>query len=136
MIDSKLLHGWSYEAAKCMGMPHFGAHYLGGDYRRYSRDPYAECMVCGRPATDVHHQPFRDYFQLRTKWGIWSLMPGLVTLCRECHEKVEHSEIRIRWDWCDEETEGLWWSGYLQCHGFPPHSPRLNELGAWVYEQI
>lgn len=136
MIGAEVLHGYSYENAKCYGMPHFMARYKGGDYRKYEKEPEAVCMVCGSPATDTHHQPSRGIFDLRTKWGIFALMPALITLCRGCHEKVEHSEILIRWEWNDGETEALWWSGWLPSHGYPAHSPRLYELGGWKVEQV
>ena len=134
IVDSRTLHGWSYEAAKCMGMPHFMARYTSGDYRKYKKDQDAECMVCGRPATDVHHQPFREYFELRTGWGTFVLKPALITLCRECHEKVEHSEISIKWEWDSDEYEERWWNGDLLAHCFNAHSKALSELGGWHVE--
>ena len=134
--DSSVLHGTSYKKAKCCGMPHFMARYTSGDIKHYKRKHDAICMICGRPATETHHEPpGRLYFDLRTKWGIFMLRPALITLCHECHELRTNNRLSISWEWNDEETEELWWSGYLLAHGYPAHSPRLYDLGGWHVEK-
>lgn len=136
MIDSRTLNGWSYRKAKCFGMPHHGAKYTGGDVRRYERDPEALCMVCGRPATETHHEPNgRNYFTLRTSWGTFVLKPALIALCRDCHEKRTRNELSILWEWNTEQDEAAWWSGHLLAHGLSAHSPLLYALGGWHVEK-
>lgn len=133
IVDAKQLHGWSYEKAKCFGMPHFMAHYTSADVRKYERDEGAVCMVCGKPATETHHEPNgRSYFLLMTPMGRFSLMPALIALCRDCHRARTENRLSIEWEWDSDEIEAKWWSGELLSHGFKAHSPHLNELGRWV----
>lgn len=129
---STVLNGTSYENAKSFGAPHFMARYTGSGYGSYKRDPDAVCFVCGRPATETHHAPYRDYFALRTKWGTFVLKPALVALCRECHEDIEHSRKHLVWVWNSDEIERMWWSGYILSHGYKPHSEHLYKLGRWT----
>lgn len=133
MVDASLLNGWSYEKASCFGMPHFMARYTSGDVRSYERDADARCMVCGRPATETHHEPNgRLYFTLRTKRGIFVLKPALIALCRECHDLRTKNGLSIRWSWNSEVDESMWWDGYLLSHGYRPHDGRLLDFGRWV----
>ena len=88
IVDADTLMGWSYDKAKSCGMPCVGARYTADDVRKYELVEGALCTVCGKPATDVHHEPNgRMPFCMKTKWGLFVLKPSLIALCRECHEK-------------------------------------------------
>ena len=49
----------------------------------YERDN-GQCVLCGAPASEVHHIVFRSQMGL-------SNLKNLVCLCRDCHNK-EHGE--------------------------------------------
>ena len=129
---ARTLGGWSYRDAVCCGMPHHGAHYTADDVRRYEMDEGARCLVCGKPATEVHHEPEkRISFTMRTPWGYFVLKPALIALCSDCHRLRSDKRIWITRRWDDESDEELWWSGEMLSHGINAHSPALSEMGRW-----
>lgn len=135
--DASQLRGLSYAKAKLCGMPHLGASYAGGGIERTRLGDGALCALCGRPATNAHHEPPRSNgaFLLPTKWGMFVLKPALIALCGSgttgCHGARHDRRVAFEWRWADADAEALWWSGYLLSHGYPPHSRRLLDLGGW-----
>lgn len=130
------LQGYSIENAECLGKPHIGARYLfSGRIDRYILEYNATCAVCGRPATNVHHQPFRSKGKGIIIGGKL-LRPSLIALCGSgttgCHGKVHNGKLKIRWVWIDESIAERWWDGSLFSR-FPPHSERVYEYGYWDF---
>ena len=69
--------------------------------------------------------------------GVVVLLPALIDLCGSgttgCHGAF-HSRLMVpEWRWDDDESARAWWSGELLAHGYPTNSPRLYELGRWVF---
>lgn len=67
----------------------------------YERDN-GQCVLCGAPASEVHHIVFRSQMGL-------SNLKNLACLCRDCHNKAhgEHAE-EIR-EILIERNEGVEW---------------------------
>ncbi len=135
---SSLLHGLSVERAQLYGMPHIGARYRGADANTHRLDEGAVCSVCGRPASNAHHEPPKGtcpYFALQTEWGMFMLKPALIALCGSgttgCHGGRHQGLVTFRWEWFEDSSAEAWWSGWLLSHGYEPHDPRLYELGQW-----
>ena len=129
----------SRHKALLYGMPHIGAHYERDDVNSHRLDDGALCAVCGRRATQAHHCPPKSTGRsvlMRTEWGQFVLKPALIALCAECHARVHRHEIEPRWIWNDDECLEEWAAGYLLSHGYPAHSPRLNELGRWFFARM
>ena len=55
----------------------------------YERDG-GECVICHRPACDVHHVIFRSA-------GGADSLDNCVSLCRECHERYAHGSAEKHW---------------------------------------
>lgn len=117
------LRGMSYERAKCYGAPNWDARYTSGT--AYRLVPGARCMVCGRPATNAHHEPPKGMsgvreWELLTPKGPRLLRPALIALCGSgttgCHGARHRGEVRFYWDWDSEENEEAWWSGTIPEH--------------------
>lgn len=141
IVDARVLRGTPYRQAVCMGMPHVHAHYNGPEARDCVRDRDAECAVCRRPATNVHHEPplgmggGNGTFTLTTPRGTWELRPALIALCGSgtdgCHGKRHDGLLRFEWLWTDRSHEEKWWEGEFLSQGFEPHDPRLLDYGGW-----
>ena len=50
--------------------------------RVFERDGYM-CVICQRPATDIHHVYFRSE-------GGADSIENCISLCRKCHERYAH----------------------------------------------
>lgn len=138
IVDASVLNGTSYAKASCYGMPHVGAAYGGGSVDSHERIPFARCAVCGRPATNAHHEPPKGtspVFLLRGKLGTFALRPALIALCGSgtmgCHGKRHRGEVAFRWVWDDGEMEAAWWDGTLLSHGMIPHEHDIYRHGHW-----
>ena len=119
----------------CYGMPHFMAEYTADDTDKYRRAEGAICVVCGRPATDVHHVPPKSTARsvvMETPAGKFVLKPALMAMCRECHEAYHRGLVRVRWEW-DEGQRELWESGWLLAHRGFAHGGWLYGHGRWVF---
>lgn len=140
MIAAKALRGVPFEAARLYGMPHVGAAYTsrtGVD--AYRMEEGALCPVCGRPATNVHHEPPKGRgrsFALPTPMGDFAMRPALIALCGNgivgCHGRRHNGLLSLRWEWDDPASEEAWLDGSLLSHGYAPHDARLYGLGRWV----
>lgn len=132
---AKQLHGFSLQAAECFGKPHLGARYTAAGYERYKRTS-DRCALCGHPATNTHHQPYRQFFTLATPAGIWQLRPALFVLCGSgttgCHGLIEANRIQVRWVWDAPQYETAWWDGEL-LKEYGEHNPELYNFGGWVF---
>ena len=136
------LRGMDYASAMTYGMPHVSAKYTGEGVNRYKLEDGAICPVCGRMATNAHHNPPKGhgkFFTLRTKWGMFVLRPALIALCGSgttgCHGDVHAGRLRIRWEWDDPADLEGWENGFLLSHGTLPHDRDLYRLGCWVFER-
>lgn len=136
------LRGLTFEAASLFGMPNLGAVYLREDMSATSMRE-SRCACCGTRSShgwSVHHEPPRSKgtFLLCTEWGRFVLLPALIVLCGSgttgCHGKRHNGQLRIRWEWDLDEYAEKWWSGWILSHFCAPHSPRLFELGRYVFE--
>lgn len=135
------LGGLPIEEASCFGMPHIGARYLGADARSNRLDDGALCAVCGRPATNSHHEPplgmggRNRAFLLRTARGSWTLTPALVALCGSgttgCHGMRHSGRLRLRWAWASDGIAEQWWDGRILAHRCDQHDPALLGFGRW-----
>lgn len=119
------------------GMPHVGARYIGAT-KRWAPDEEAVCAVCGRLATNAHHEPQRGtcgVSTLVTDYGRWTLQPALIALCGSgttgCHGLRHSGRLSFRWVWDNEQAREDWFSGFLLASGFMPHDERLFTLGHW-----
>ncbi len=133
-------YGLSHEVAERYGKPHFMAHYLSGNATAKSVDRYmveedAFCIVCGRSATNAHHEPPKGImrtFPMATDHGLWLLRPSLLAVCGTgttgCHGKIHAKLLRIEWVWDEPGFEDAWWNGSL-LESSEPHSP--SEVGCW-----
>lgn len=132
------LRGTPYERAKCYGAPNWHAVYTDG--LRYRLIAGARCMVCGRPATNAHHEPPKGMggvkaWELRTERGPYVLRPALIALCGSgttgCHGARHRGELSFRWEWDDEGTEAAWWDGTLPSR-LRDNQTELYLHGRWV----
>ena len=130
-------HGHSKAECDRYGKPHIGAHYTEADNtHRYHRDSDT-CVICGRPATDVHHWPrlgagHCGIFVLRTMKGTFLLKPSLFALCRTCHTRIHDSEIKLDWIWDTPDDSHSWYDGTMLA-AIRPHSPELYQHGRWRF---
>lgn len=141
-VPATVLKGLPYELAKCFGMPTFGCHYTGKDYRRYERDEGARCIICGQNADNCHHIPSRGLgggrgaFTLGTPKGSFELLPAIVAVCGSgttgCHGRIHDRSIKVTWEWDSEEAEQAWWDGDLLAAGYKSNDQRLYNFGRWV----
>ena len=133
--------GVSYEVAECYGKPHIGAFYSGSGVKSHKREEGAICAVCGRPATNAHHNPQLskgDIFLLITKWGRFALKPALIAVCGSgttgCHNGFHGgARFKARWVWDSDEYAEMWWEGEF-LKRMRPHSKELYLYGKWVIE--
>jgi hypothetical protein len=143
IVSARVLNGQPYETAKKFGMPHIGAHYLREDVRTNKLDENALCCICGKMATNSHHDPEKGMggknssWCMKTEHGMFILMPSLKAVCGSgttgCHNGFHGgARYKSRWEWDSDELETKWWSGYLLSHGVTPHSPQLYGMGRWV----
>lgn len=130
MIASSLLHGWSYEKASLMGMPHVGAFYRGQAARL---EDGAKCVVCGAMASNAHHVVPKSrgtVFNLATEWGVFPLRSPLFALCGSgttgCHDGFHGGAIyTVDAVWDDRDAEAAWWDGTMLKSGVLPNSFQL-----------
>lgn len=130
----ELLNGLSYDKAECYGKPHVQAFYAYTSIASNRLEENARCAVCGRVATNSHHEPPRRFktFKLYGQ----TLRPALIALCGSgtmgCHDGF-HGGARysIRWLWDMDELAELWWSGKLFEQGIKPHARELYLMGGW-----
>lgn len=139
--DARQLKGLSYPVASLYGMPHLGCEYLADDVNRYRALPESRCAVCGRPHPNAHHEPPRGKgrnFLLSTPMGQFVLKPALIALCGSgttgCHGDRHGGRLKIRWEWDSDEYAEQWWDG-TWLSKYEPHSPRLFDLGRYVFER-
>jgi len=153
LYDPSQLRGLSYETAKLYGMPHIGSWYLSENVKDYAIPSYAPCAACGRPASNVHHEPPRGKsscidpmtvekipgsFLLETPRGKFVLLPALICLCGTgtmgCHGDRHNGRLAISWEWDDDESERKWWDGTFLKTGLVPHGDWLYFHGHYVFE--
>lgn len=140
--SSTQLRGVSYEQAELFGKPHLGCFYAHDDVHSHKREDMALCAICGKPATNAHHEPplgmggKNRHFVLATKWGQFVLKPALFALCGSgttgCHGKRHTRLYRFEWHWDSTKNAKAWWSGKLLKEGMAPHSEKLFELGYYL----
>lgn len=152
LVSPSQLRGLPYETAKLYGMPHIGAWYKSENVKDVGHPDYAECAVCGRPASNVHHEPPRGRsscidpetqekvpgsFLLATPRGKFVLLPALICLCGTgtmgCHGERHSGIIDIRWEWDSEEDERKWWDGWWLSRGMKPNGDWLWDHGYYVF---
>lgn len=137
-VPMGLLRGRPVSEAMKFGMPHVGCHYAGSGVNTHRLDDGAMCLVCGRPATNAHHEPPKSKcptFLLSTPNGSHVLRPALFALCGSgttgCHNGFHGgARYKAEWLWDDDEFERMWWGGEL-LERFGPHSPELYDFGRW-----
>ncbi len=137
-MNASQLMGLSREIAECYGKPHVGAFYANSSVNSHKLQWDAVCTICGRPATNAHHQPPKSrgiVFTMRTPMGAFVLKPALIAVCGSgttgCHGLIHQGLIRISWEW--DEDEALWWDGQL-LRELEPHSNQLYNYGHWLIE--
>lgn len=145
------LRGLSYEKAKLYGMPHIGAWYNTENVKDYGHEDYFPCIVCGKPASNVHHEPPRGVsscidpktgekipggFLLETPKGKFVILPALICLCGSgtagCHGDRHDGRLKVRWEWDSEESERKWWDGTFLGQGREPNGEWLWSHGCYV----
>lgn len=137
--DRELLRGLSLPVAECFGKPHYNAWYLtkGDNVKSYRFDHEAPCMVCGKPATNAHHQPPRSKGLLVLRGHV--LRPALIALCGRgntgCHGMVHNRQLSIGWEWLNDKYAEMWWSGELLGQ-MEPHSEELFNYGYWEIKEV
>lgn len=140
-MDRAILKGLPLNVAERYGKPHIGAHYRNNGVKSHVLDDdYVPCAVCGKPATNVHHDPplrFGHEFPLWSEGGRrWIyLHPALFALCGSgttgCHNGF-HGGARYvpEWVWDYPDAQEEWWSGKL-LEILEPHSEGLYQFGHW-----
>ena len=133
------LGGISMDKATQYGAPHVGGFYSGEGVNTHKLKEGARCAVCGRRATNVHHEPQKGtspYWGMQTDWGVFLLKPALIALCGSgttgCHGDVHAGRVKLRWEWADDETAERWFTGDLLAHGYEPHDEHFREMGRWT----
>ncbi len=141
------LSGLSVEVASKFGMPHIHCHYRFDDTDSNRLDDGARCAICGRVATNSHHEPPKGLgggnrqFALQTPMGLFILKPALIALCGSgttgCHNGF-HGGARFsaQWVWERPEYGEMWWQGYWLSHGIAPHDNALYEMGHWEISDV
>lgn len=143
IVNRSVLNGISYEKAVNYGMPNIMAHYETSYVNSHKLDEGARCVLCGKPATNAHHEPQKgttSAWTMKTLYGSFSLRPSLIALCGSgttgCHGKRHNGRVSFQWIWDDEAMEALWFNGFLLSKGVKPHSQELLEWGHWeVFEK-
>ena len=135
MNDANRCRGRSIAECERYGKPCIEAYYMGNNAHRYAKTHFALCVICGEPATDVHHWPplgksAKGKWTLRTPKGNAQLMPALFALCRKHHEMFHAGTMTANWVWDSEAAQNLWWNGDLLEYA---NSPSLYELGRWRF---
>jgi len=131
--------GLSYDVAECYGKPHIRAYYEGKGVKTHRRENGAFCVICGKPATNAHHNPpisKGDVFLLMTKWGQFVLKPSLIAVCGSgttgCHNGFHGgARYKARWVWDSDEFARMWWEGEF-LKRMAPHSKALYRYGKWA----
>ena len=67
----------------------------------YERDN-GQCVLCGAPASEVHHIVFRSQMGL-------SNLKNLACLCRDCHNKAHGEHAKEIQEILIERNEGVEW---------------------------
>lgn len=67
----------------------------------YERDN-GQCVLCGAPASEVHHIVFRSQMGL-------SNLKNLACLCRDCHNKAHGEHAKEIREILIERNEGFEW---------------------------
>lgn len=67
----------------------------------YERDN-GQCVLCGAPASEVHHIVFRSQMGL-------SNLNNLACLCRDCHNKAHGEHAKEIREILIERNEGVEW---------------------------
>ena len=67
----------------------------------YERDN-GQCVLCGAPASEVHHIVFRSQMGL-------SNLNNLACLCRDCHTKAHGSDAKQIREILKERNKGIKW---------------------------
>lgn len=138
LVDSASLRGLSMPTAEKFGKPCVGAHYAGSGVRTNRLDLGARCCVCGRYATNSHHEPATGMGGGRSTLEVAGhrLKPALFALCGSgttgCHGKVHSGEYRIEWEWDTGEACRKWWEAELPDECYERNSHDLYWYGAWV----
>ena len=143
-MESNILRGLPLETAERYGKPHIGAFYYNANVKSHAlADDYVPCACCGKPATNVHHDPPLRYGHSFKFWNAamgchQQLRPALLALCGSgttgCHNGF-HGGARysLRWVWDYPEAEARWWGGDLLTI-LEPHSVGLYQFGHWEIE--
>lgn len=133
------LGGMSMDKATQYGAPHVGGYYSGEGVNTHKLKEGARCAVCGRRATNVHHEPKKGtspYWGMQTDWGVFLLKPALIALCGSgttgCHGDVHAGRVKLRWEWADDDTAERWFTGDLLAHGYEPHDEHFLDMGRWA----
>ena len=134
----ELLKGRPAAVAECYGKPNVGAYYRGLSMQATRIEEQAACCVCGKPATNAHHWPYRSGggFTFHGKM----LRPSLFALCGNgnlygCHGKWHGNGVKALWMWDMEEYAREWWEGSM-FEELGAHSPKLYQFGRWEMYDI
>lgn len=133
-----LLRGLPVATAQKFGMPCLGCEYTGEGAHRYRLLDGARCAVCGRPATNCHHEPHLGMGGRNASFRLHGveLRPALIALCGSgttgCHGLVHSGRISLEWRWDAEWCEDQWWGGELLCMA---EDGLLLSLGHWAVVQ-
>lgn len=125
---ARLLQGLTVRQARAFCAPSVGASYAGRSVRSNRLDEGARCAVCGRPATNAHHEPPVGMGGGRARLALngVAMRPALIALCGSgttgCHGKVHSGALRLEWAFDSDEEEELWWRGWF--------APEVYEAGA------
>lgn len=123
-----------------VGMPCLGAGYLDPYSDRHRLLDGATCPVCGKPATDSHHQPPKGMGGGSSRETVPGpdvdghlVRPGLVALCHVCHMRLhQRNEVSVKWRWDSPQLQWLYEDGDLAPE-FYDEPDRLWALGCWEF---
>ena len=136
ILTTKQLRGLDSRNAELLGKPSLGAHYEREDYTSHKLDEGAQCVVCGRPATDAHHVVHRKTargWTMNTPLGKFVLLSPLFALCRECHDGFHGgARFKIEWEWKSEAYMDEWWQGHTLAHVCNQGSNFLLQEGEYL----
>lgn len=125
----------AYNRDLLYGLPHIRCHYKGKSVNSHTLNDDAECICCGRTATNAHHYPPKGTAPVRHRNG-FELKPPLFAVCGSgttgCHNEW-HGGARYEawWAWDDADYEREWESGALLLK-YGAHSPKLYKHGRWM----
>ena len=123
-------NGLSYDRASLYGMPHINCTPKGIE---------GMCAICSGRASEKHHMAPKGtgakYLTVQTDNGPLRMESALVALCHTCHDKFkpQGTDYEVRWQWKDQRSANLWWSGALLRMGIKPHSEMLYEYGFYLF---